>query len=55
MAFKTAAALAIKKGIPEAKPVLLEPYYTLKITIPEYYMGDVISGIKYKTWSHHQY
>mgnify|MGYP000706564716 FL=1 len=48
MAFKTAAALAIKKGIPEAKPVLLEPYYTLKITIPEYYMGDVISGINTK-------
>lgn len=47
-AFKTAAALAIKKGIPEAKPVLLEPYYTLKITIPEYYMGDVISGINTK-------
>ena len=48
MAFKTAAALAIKKGIPDAKPILLEPYYTLKITIPEYYMGDVISGINTK-------
>ena len=48
MAFKTAAAIAIKKGIPEAKPVLLEPYCNLKITIPEYYMGDVISGINTK-------
>ena len=48
MAFKTAASIAIKKGIPEAKPVLLEPYYTLKITIPEYYMGDVIGGINTK-------
>ena len=48
MAFKTAAAIAIKKGIPQAKPVLLEPYCNLKITIPEYYMGDVISGINTK-------
>lgn len=48
MAFKTAAAIAIKKGIPNAKPVLLEPYYTLRIVIPEYYMGDVIGGINTK-------
>lgn len=48
MAFKTAASLAIRKGIPEAKPILLEPYYTLKITVPEYYMGDVISLINTK-------
>ncbi len=48
MAFKTAAALAVKKGVPLAKPVLLEPYCTLKIEIPEYYMGDVIAGINTK-------
>ncbi len=48
MAFKTAAAIAIKKGVPEAKPVLLEPYCNLQITIPEYYMGDVIAGINTK-------
>lgn len=48
MAFKTAAAIAIKKGIPLAKPILLEPYCDLEITIPEYYMGDVISGINTK-------
>lgn len=48
MAFKTAAAIAVKKGVPEAKPVLLEPYCTLRIEIPEYYMGDVIAGINTK-------
>ena len=40
--------MQFKKGVPEAKPVLLEPYCNLKITIPEYYMGDVISGINTK-------
>ena len=42
MAFKTAAALALKKGIPEAEPVLLEPIYTVHVVIPEEFMGDVM-------------
>ena len=45
MAFKLAASVAFKKGIEEAKPVLLEPIMKLKITIPEEYMGDVIGDI----------
>ena len=42
MAFKVAAALALKKAIPEAKPVLLEPIYSVDVVIPEEYMGDVM-------------
>lgn len=42
MAFKVAAALALKKGIPEANPVLLEPVYSVDVVIPEEYMGDVM-------------
>lgn len=45
MAFKTAAAIAYKDGIPQASPVLLEPIGTLKVTIPEDNMGDVIGDI----------
>ena len=45
MAFKLAASVAFKKGIEEAKPVLLEPIMKLKITIPDEYMGDVIGDI----------
>ena len=45
MAFKMAASLAFKKGMEEAQPVLLEPIMSLKITIPEEYMGDVIGDI----------
>ena len=45
MAFKMAANLAFKKGMEEAKPILLEPIMKLKITIPEEYMGDVMGDI----------
>ena len=45
MSFKTAAAIAYKEGIPQASPVLLEPIGTLKVTIPEDNMGDVIGDI----------
>ncbi len=45
MAFKTAASLAFKDGVKQAKPVLLEPIGTLKVYIPESIMGDVIGDI----------
>lgn len=45
MAFKTAAALAFKSALPQASPVLLEPYGALKVIVPENTMGDVIGEI----------
>ena len=39
MAFKTAAALALKKGVPDAKPVILEPIYNVDVVIPEEFYG----------------
>lgn len=45
MAFKTAAQLAYKAALPEASPVLLEPIGTLKVTVPDDYMGDVMGDI----------
>ncbi|MGL5749699.1 MAG: elongation factor G [Paraclostridium sp.] len=48
MAFKLAANIAFKKGMEEAKPILLEPIMKLKITIPEEYMGDVMGDINKK-------
>ena len=45
MAFKTAASLAYKAAMPEASPVLLEPIGSLKVTIPDSYMGDVIGDL----------
>lgn len=48
MAFKVAASLALKKGIPEAQPVLLEPIYAVDVMVPEAYMGDIIGDISSK-------
>jgi elongation factor G len=45
MAFKTAAHLAYKAGIPEANPILLEPIGSLAVTVPSDYMGDVIGDL----------
>jgi elongation factor G len=45
MAFKTAAQLAYKAGLPNASPVLLEPIGSLQVTIPDQYMGDVIGDL----------
>lgn len=48
LAFKVASALAVRKGVLAAKPVLLEPIQTVEITVPEYYMGDVIGSLNAK-------
>jgi len=45
MAFKIAASLAFKKGIVEAKPILLEPVMHVEILIPDEYMGDVMGDM----------
>ena len=45
LSFKMAAALAYKEGLKNAKPVLLEPIYRLKIAVPSDYLGDVMGDI----------
>ena len=45
MAFKTAAHLAYKEGIPNAQPTILEPIGSLKVTVPSDYMGDIIGDL----------
>jgi len=45
LAFKLAATLAFKKGIVEAKPVLLEPIYEVAVMVPEAYMGSIIGDL----------
>ncbi|MDR3593299.1 elongation factor G [Clostridium sp.] len=48
MAFKMAASLAYKKGLEQAKPILLEPIMKLDIMMPNEYTGDVIADINKK-------
>jgi elongation factor G len=45
MAFKIAGSQAFKKGFLEAKPILLEPIYTIEVKVPEDAMGDVMGDI----------
>ena len=48
MAFKVASSLAYKKGLEEAKPILLEPIVKLEVMVPDSYMGDIIGDINKK-------
>ncbi len=45
LAFKVATEQAFKKGFMDAKPVLLEPYATLKVVVPDTYTGDVMGDL----------
>ena len=40
MSFKMAASIAFKNGITQAKPTLLEPIGSLKVTVPETHTGE---------------
>ncbi len=48
MAFKIAAQQAFRKGVAEANPTLMEPVMKMRITVPEAYMGDVMSDLNGK-------
>lgn len=45
MAFKMAAQIAFKNGIPQAKPTLLEPIGALKANVPDANMGDIMGEV----------
>ncbi len=45
MSFKMAAQIAYKNGLPQAKPVLLEPIGALKVIVPDANMGDVMGEV----------
>lgn len=45
MSFKMAANIAYKNGMPQANPVLLEPIGTLKASVPDSNMGDVMGEV----------
>lgn len=45
IAFKIAAAMAFRKCLQEAKPILLEPIMDVKITIPTDFLGAVIQDL----------
>lgn len=45
LAFNLAGVLAVKEGIPKAKPVILEPVMKVEVSTPEEFMGDIIGDL----------
>ncbi|MBA2701625.1 MAG: elongation factor G [Chloroflexi bacterium] len=41
LSFKIAASMALKDGVHQAKPALLEPIMAVEIRVPEVYLGEV--------------
>ena len=46
--FKIAGAGALKKGLSQGQPVLLEPIMNIKVKIPEDFTGDIIGDLNAK-------
>jgi elongation factor G len=41
LSFKIAASMALKDGVQQARPVLLEPIMSVEVRVPEQFMGEV--------------
>ena len=48
MAFKVAASLALRKIIPQAQPILLQPVYNVNVFVPDEYMGAIVGDLSAK-------
>ena len=46
--FKIAGAQALKKGLSQAQPVLLEPIMNIRVTAPDNLIGDIIGDLNTK-------
>ena len=48
MSFEIAGSYALRKGVSEASPVLVEPVYHLEVMVPEAYAGEVMGDLNSK-------
>ncbi len=48
MSFEIASVQALKKGVSDASPILLEPVMRLTVTVPDAYTGEVMSDLNVK-------
>ncbi len=62
IAFKMAASQAVREGVKEASPILLEPIMKLEVATPREFLGDIMSdlnarrsrveAIELRAWTH---
>ncbi len=45
VAFLTAASMAVKEALDQGQSILLEPIFKVEVTVPEAYVGDIVSDI----------
>jgi len=45
LAFKIASSMAVKSGLSQAKPVLLEPIMKFEVTMPTQFTGEIIGDL----------
>ena len=45
ISFKLAAGIAYRDGLPKANPVILEPVGSLKVVVPDAYVGDILGDL----------
>lgn len=48
IAFKIAGARALRDGMSNAKPILLEPVMNVHVTVPDEFMGDINGDLNHK-------
>lgn len=48
ISFKIAGAQALKKGLSQGQPVLIEPIVHLEVVVPEAFIGDIIADLNTK-------
>jgi elongation factor G len=46
--FKIAGAQALKKGLSQGQPIILEPIMNIKVRVPEEFIGDIIGDLNTK-------
>jgi elongation factor G len=45
VAFKMAGSIALKEGVRQAGPVLLEPIMKLEVFVPEQFLGEILADV----------
>jgi len=50
LAFEIAGSMALKKGVLEANPCLLEPIMLVEVVVPEEFVGEVMGYLNSKRW-----